>query len=296
MVYALTATVQRIDPDILIGLGYFNADVVTGIKCRAKKIVESHEARIFTMLDKGYAHSYLSSSFMRYYRKLYLRRVERRADVIVTLTKGDAKEWEKARRVEVITNFTLMPVVKHSDCENKRVIAVGRLEWQKGFDRLIEAWAIVNERHSNWYLDIYGSGTMEMELKSRINAFGLSGKVSIHPFTSNINKEYSESSILALSSRYEGFGLVLLEAMKMGLPCVAFDCPFGPSDVVVDNQTGFLVKNGDISVFAEKLCELIEHEGLRKEFSKASVERVKIFDVHAVMAQWRDLFNNLLLQ
>ena len=295
LLFDLTETVQRINPDVLVGLGYFKADVVTGIECRAVKVVESHEARIYTMLDIGYSHSFFSNVFLRIYRKHYLQRVERQADVIVVLTKEDAKEWSKAKRVEVIPNFTMMPVWKLSTCENKRVIAAGRLEWQKGFDQLVESWNIVHRRYPDWHLDIFGSGTMELTLKRSICSLGLDQVISIHPYTSDINKEYSESSIFALSSRYEGFGLVLLEAMQSGLPCVTFDCPFGPKMVVSDHKTGLVVKNGDIKAFADKLCCLIANENMRKQFSREAVERAKLFDVKEVMNQWKQLFESLLL-
>lgn len=296
LVHDLTEVVQRIDPDILVGVGYFNADVITSLKCRAIKIVESHEARIYTLTNKGLARNFLSRAFMKVYRLSYLRRVERQADVVVTLTQGDAREWKKAKRVEVIPNFTVMPVIKLSTCENKRVVAVGRLEWQKGFDRLIEAWTIVYSRYPDWHLDIFGSGALEQDLKCRIDASGLDGIVTIHPFVTDINVEYSEGSIFALSSRYEGFGLVLLEAMKSGLPCVTFDCPFGPGDIVADNQNGFVVKNNDITTFADRLCQLIEDINLRKRFSQASVERARLYDVEKIMNRWKTLYEGCLAE
>lgn len=291
----LTVAVQRINPDVLVGLGYFNADLVCGIKCRAVKIVESHEARIFTMSDKGLSRSFFSRLYMKYYRGRYFRRIEKKADVVVTLTNGDAKEWMKAKRVEVIPNYTVMPVVKLSNCKSKRVIAVGRLEWQKGFDRLINAWVIVSRQHPDWQLDIFGSGSLETCLKQQIASLGLS-HAEIHSFTSNISQEYSDSSIFALSSRFEGFGLVLLEAMHNGLPCVTFDCPFGPSDVVADNVNGYVVKDGDVPGFAEKLCHLIEDDNLRSSFSHASIERAKIFNQDVVMARWKALVEELVSQ
>ena len=288
LLHGLTETIQRIDPDVLIGLGYFNADLVSGIPCRAKKIVESHEARIFTMSDRGLSRSLPSRLFMRYYKKRYFRRVERQADVVVTLTTGDAKEWQRARRVEVIPNFTVMAVSRLSDVMAKRVIAVGRLEWQKGFDRLIEAWQTVEQRHPDWSLTIFGSGTLEGDLQRLIMDRSLK-TVSIHPFTPTIADEYGQSAVFALSSRFEGFGLVLLEAMQAGLPCVTFDCPFGPSDVVKDGKNGFVVPDGDVERFAECLCRLIEDQKLRQQFSAASVERARVFDVDTVMQQWKDL-------
>ena len=296
LICQLRETVLRIDPDVLVGLGYFKADVVTGIRCHAVKLVESHEARPFILSDEGLSRSCFSKVYMKIYRKIYLKKIERQADVVVALTNADAKEWVKAKRVEVIPNFTVMPVLKQSLCNNKRVIAVGRLEWQKGFDRLIESWVIVHTRHPEWRLDIFGSGTKEHLLKNSISSHGLNHVITIHPYTPAINKEYSDSSIFALSSRFEGFGLVLLEAMQSGVPCVTFDCPYGPSDVVADRQNGFVVKEGDVLAFAERMCELIENEDLRHSFSQASVIRAKLFDRDVVMKQWKNLIEELTVQ
>ena len=296
LIQLLKDTVRQIDPDVLVALGYFMADVVTGIPCRAVKLVESHDARSFSMLGKGLKRSFLSKIYIKLYRKYSLRQVERQADLIVTLSEAEAKEWVKAKRVEVIPNFTVMPVWRQSTCQNKRVMAAGRLEWQKGFDRLIASWAIVHDKHPDWHLHIFGSGTMQHQLTELITFHGLEEVITIHPYTLAIDKEYSDSSIFVLSSRFEGFGLVLLEAMQSGLPCVTFDCPFGPSEVVVDNQTGFVVDNGDVATFADKLCCLIEDESLRKRFSEASVERTKHYDVEIVMNRWKTLLEGLLRQ
>ena len=296
LIQLLKDTVRQIDPDVLVALGYFMADVVTGIPCRAVKLVESHDARSFSMLGKGLKRSFLSKIYIKLYRKYSLRQVERQADLIVTLSEAEAKEWVKAKRVEVIPNFTVMPVWRQSTCQNKRVMAAGRLEWQKGFDRLIASWAMVHDKHPDWHLHIFGSGTMKHQLIEQITFHGLEEVITIHPYTSAIDKEYSDSSIFALSSRFEGFGLVLLEAMQSGLPCVTFDCPFGPSEVVVDNQTGFVVDKGDVATFADKLCCLIEDESLRKRFSEASVERAKHYDVEKVMNRWKTLLEGLLRQ
>ncbi|MCR5157734.1 MAG: glycosyltransferase family 4 protein [Prevotella sp.] len=288
----LETTVRRINPDVLVGLGYFNADLVSGLRCHAQKVIESHEARIFTMSNQGLSRSLPSRLFMHWYKGRYFRHVERQADVVVVLTTGDAREWQKAKRVEVIPNFTVMPVRQKNTNDSKRVIAVGRLEWQKGFDRLIEVWTLVARKHPDWQLDIFGSGTMEAQIQTLIAKAGLKN-VAIHPFTPHISEEYTRSSIFGLSSRFEGFGLVLLEAMQAGLPCVVFDCPFGPSDVVTDGTTGFVVADGDVQTFANRLCTLIENETIRKNFSAAAIERVRHYDADQVMMQWKQLFEEL---
>ena len=296
LIQALKDTVRQIDPDVLVGLGYFKADVVASLPCRAVKLIESHDDRSVSLLDQGSTRSLWSKAYMRLYRICYLKKVERRADLIITLTDAEAREWVKAKRVEVIPNFTVMPVWRLSTCQNKRVMAAGRLEWQKGFDRLIASWAVVHDKHPDWQLHIFGSGSKEHQLIELIAFYGLEDTITIHPYTSAIDREYSNSSIFALSSRFEGFGLVLLEAMQSGLPCVTFDCPFGPGEVVVDNQTGFVIADGDVAAFADRLCCLIEDEALRKRFSEAAVERVKHYDVQKVMNQWKTLLEGLLRQ
>lgn len=293
LISRLTATVQSIDPDILTGLGYFQADVVTGIQCRAKKIVELHEARIFTLSDQGLSRSLFSRLYMSIYRWIYFRSVERHADVVVSLTKGDAYEWRKAKRVEVIPNFTMMPVADDQSPREKRVIAVGRLEWQKGFDRLIDLWTVVGKHYPDWRLDIFGSGSLEEALQRQIRSLGLEDQVSIHPFTDHIREEYLKSSVFVLTSRFEGFSLVLLEAAQSGLPSVAFDCPFGPSDLIENDQSGFLVPDGDTNAFIERLETLLGDESLRLRFSQRAVSYVKKFQLHTVMQQWKTLFETL---
>lgn len=290
----LAATVRSIDPDILVGLGYFQADVVTAIRCRAVKVVESHEARIFTMSDQGLQRSWLSQLYMRYYRSRYFRNVERQTDVVVTLTTGDAHEWRRVKRVEVIPNFTMMPKAD-AGClfeRTKRVIAVGRLEWQKGFDRLIDIWAMVAPRHPDWHLDIFGSGTLEEMLKQQIHHAGLDDTIAIHPFSTNIREEYLKSSILAMTSRFEGFSLVLLEAMQNGVPIVAFDCPFGPSDVIVEDTSGYLVPDGNMSLYANRLDYLLSDAVLRQQMSQNALDIVRKYDVKSVMQRWRELFES----
>jgi len=292
--FKLEEAVNSVNPDILIGLGYTTADVVCQLKCKAAKIIESHEARIYTKRFYLYEKN---SIFQKFYYKLsrrkYLNTIDKKADVVVTLTKGDALNWKKAKRVETIPNFSTMPISKLSDCESKRVIAVGRLEWQKGYDRLIDIWTIVTKKHPDWQLDIFGEGDLELELKKDIKEAKLSN-ISIHPYTNNISKEYATSSICVLTSRYEGFSLVLLEALRHGVPCVTFDCPYGPKDLVDHEKCGYVIDNGNIGLFAERLCYLINNHEIRKKFSEAAVNKAYSYQVDTIMNQWKLLFESLI--
>ena len=201
--------------------------------------------------------------------------------------------WKRAKRTEVIPNFSTMPISQYTDCTSKRVIAVGRLAWEKGFGRLIEAWRIVSSKHSDWHLDIYGEGSMHDTLIA-LAKLCKAQNLTFHNVMSNISHEYATSSICAVTSYFEGFSLVLLEAMKHGVPCVAFNCPFGPGSIINDANNGFLVYDGEIRIFADRLCRLIEDEDLRKQFSKAAIERSKDFDTNIIMKRWKELFEEIL--
>lgn len=289
----ISETVNRIDPDIILGIIQCQADIISRISCRAKKIIECHEARNYTLSGFGLNQSIFSRFNSSITRNRYFNTIERYADVIVTLTEKDKQLWKKAKRVEVIPNFSTMKVTKYSDCTTKRVISVGRMEWEKGYSRLLEIWKIVSNRHPDWQLDIYGSGTLQPVLETLIRKNNINN-IYIHNFTKDISLEYSDTSICAVTSFFEGFSLVLLEAMKHGVPCVAFDCPFGPRSIIQDSLNGFLVIDGDIRLFAERLCLLIENTPLRKDFSQAAIERAKSFDVDVVMNKWMTLFESVL--
>ena len=286
--------IHNIDPDILIGISFFRANLVSTIKCRAKKIIECHEVKTFTHSGINQKRSFISRAYLKIWRFFYFRTIERNADAIITLTEGDKMLWKHTKYIDVIPNFSTMIIKSYSSNTAKRVIAVGRLEWEKGFGRLIEAWGIVSSKHPDWQLDIYGEGSMRDTLISLAKFYKLKN-LTIHNATSDISQEYATSSICAFSSYFEGFSLVLLEAMKHGVPCVAFDCPFGPRSIINDGYDGFLVENGETKLFAERLCRLIEDEDLRKLFSKASIEKSQTYKVDVIMNRWKTFFEQLLL-
>jgi glycosyltransferase involved in cell wall biosynthesis len=111
--------------------------------------------------------------------------------------------------------------------------------------------------------------------------------------TKNIAEEFSKSSIFVLSSRFEGFGLVLAEAMSCGLPCVSFDCPFGPRDIITDGEDGFLVENGNIEALSKSIEQLIADENLRKSMGEKAIINVARYDSSNIMNRWEKLFSSL---
>ena len=289
---SIIEAVKQVDPDILIGVSRFNANYISSIKCRAKKIIECHESKYNTIYDTNFNRSFFAKYFIKIYTSLYFHTIIQNADVIVTLTEGDKMLWKRAKYIDVIPNFSTMSISKYSNCTTKRVIAVGRLQWEKGFDRLLDIWKVVVSKHPDWQLEIFGEGELKEELDNMITKANINN-IKLNGIAHDISKEYASSSICTVTSYFEGFSLVLLEAMKHGVPCVAFDCPFGPRNIINDASNGFLVNDGDTKLFAERLCRLIEDEELRKQFSKAAIERSLLFDPDSIMNKWKNLFEQL---
>jgi glycosyltransferase involved in cell wall biosynthesis len=289
----LTKTIHQIDPDIVIGVARFAADIVTTIKCRAKKIIECHEARPFIMADMEGNRALVSRLYTNLImKKRYFRMIERHADVVVTLTEGDSHLWKKARHLEVIPNFSTMAVSRMADYKNKRVIAVGRLSAEKGYDRLLKIWKRVSPQHQDWSLEFFGDGKLHHMLTNMIHDLQLLN-VTINPPTPHISEEYSKSAICVMTSHFEGFPLVLLEAIRHGLPCIAFDCPFGPASIIKDGICGYLIEENSIEQYAQKLSLLMDREDIWKSLSEGAIKRNADFSVETVMNRWRQLFEDL---
>ena len=225
---------------------------------------------------------------------LYNREVKK-VQMVVSLTKGDADEWRKITpHVMVIPNIVHLNDMKRiSDCRSKKVIFVGRYTSQKDIGSLLHIWNLVHLRHPDWQLNLYGGlgnelGKWQKEM-DRMNS-----NVEVHDPTSDIIDKYLESSLLLLTSIYEPFGLVLPEAMSCGLPVVAFNCPYGPGDIVTDGVDGYLIKNRDVDAFADRICHLIENEELRLKMGKVAIRSTQRYKSDKIMPQWIKLFNEII--
>lgn len=289
----LVDIVDEIKPDYIITTLGRSIDFLTGIKDNSIKIGEAHVPKKFVrnfhqLEQKGFLFK-LTAKIWTW----KLERSIRKLSDFVVLTTDDQKNWKKIRNTTVIPNPLPFYPTTISLCETKNIISVGRLCEEKGYDRLVEAWKIAYKKHPDWTVTIYGAGPDKNKLTEQINESGLSECFLLRDPVLNIVDKYINSSIFVLSSRFEGFGMVLIEAMSCGLPVVSFDCPSGPSGIISDRQDGFLVENGNINLLAEKICFLIENENIRKDMGEKARENVKQYSSDIIMQKWLNLFESL---
>ena len=230
------------------------------------------------------------------------RRVEAcidRIDALVVLTERDRHDYIEESpwppgKISVIANAVQCPLRSPVVERRKVVVAAGRLTPQKGFDRLIDAFVPVARTHPDWQLHIFGKGPDRGSLKKQIKRREMSSHVRLMGWEDHLDQVFSEASILALSSRFEGLPLVVIEAMNQGLPTVAFDCPTGPRELVTHGETGLLVPNGDVVAFSRALTRLITNSPLREIMGQAALIDASRYQLSAVGPQWESLFKAVL--
>lgn len=219
----------------------------------------------------------------------------RQYDKIVVLTHEDKDTfWKKNNKVIVIPNPVSTKHTKRSSLKSRTIITAGRLERQKNYVSLIRAWEKIHQAHPEWILEIWGEGSQRKHLQHCIDTLGMQNTVFLKGITSDIISKMAESSIFVLSSLYEGFGLVIVEAMSCGLPVISYQCPCGPKDIIAEGKDGFLVPVGDEKMLAERINYMIEHEDVRRQMGTAALEKSKQYSPDKIIPQWMKLFYELM--
>lgn len=272
--------VHLLKPDVILvcddGLkGFFLPSLIT---TKAKWIYERH-ASIELNKQKGFLGRW-SCRLMQMQASKF--------DSFVVLTKANRYEW-RAKNVVVIPNPLSFYPKESSDLQSKKMIAVGSHSYHKGFDTLLKIWKNIEQKYPDWQLHLFGKIDKDQTFVKLAETLDLKN-VQFHQPSKNIQAEYLKSSIMLLTSRSEGFGMVLIEAMACGVPCISFDCPSGPRDIITDGMDGFLVENQNRDAFENAISGLIKNDELRKQMGWHSKISAKKYAPENIMVLWDSLF------
>ena len=277
VLYIYNNKVRAIAPDVVIHFRAIGAMLTAFSSWKGYTVFEAHLAR------QHNNHIWLYPL------------MEHRVDMVVCLTKGDAANYTRAKRVEVIPNFSNLNsycTLKSSSTSNS-CLFVGRLSPQKDPLRLVRLWKMIVAKHPGWRLEICGDGELETEVRAEVERLGISDSVVMHGNVSDISGMYSRSAMLLLCSHMEGLPLVLIEAMHNGMPVVSTDCPYGPADIIRDGENGFLVPMNDDAAFVRAVSALMGDEALRKRMGERARKTSARYSREAIVERWKKMFLEL---
>lgn len=301
----LTDYLFKVRPDVTVTVLRREINFINDINDGSQKVGEIHfNKQSYRTFSKSWLPTWVNNLVTHRWQKALERQVRRLAHFVV-LTQEDYQMWAPVFsapinpttpitpiRLSIIPNPIYTYPDEASDCTSHRVIAVGRYTWQKGFDLLIQAWKEVEALAPKWQLHIYGAGD-PTAFRQMAMEDGVGDTLFCEEATSDVYVRYRESSIFVLSSRYEGFGLVMVEAMSCGIPVVAFACPCGPRDVISDGTDGLLIANGDTHALANGLLRLMNDASLRQRMGQAAREKARRYMEPPIMKQWIELFEGV---
>lgn len=288
----LKAELMRIRPDITVSLLRREINFINSIHDGSRKIGELHINRAnYRNFDEAHTNP-CKKLFSRLWSKSLVGHL-RRLDRLVVLTEQDRSAWTELDNVIAIPDPLSFSPKSISPLTRKRVVAVGRYSHEKGIDLLLEAWSHVEKHCSEWSLEIFGDGD-RTAYDDIINRLGIDhSRCHLNGRTADVENEYVNSSLFVSSSRFEGFGLAIVEAMACGLPVVSFDCPWGPRSIITNGKDGILVENGNVCKLSEAILELIGNEDKRRQIGNNAGLSVQRYDIGTLCEQWRNLFDEV---
>lgn len=291
--------VETIKPDFVTCIDIHLADLeaVISLKIDVVKVVECHCGLSAYFVDLEKIGNKYKRNRERTLKQKLIRTIGK-FDRIVVMTKGEQSEWNLGDKVVFIPNMLVSypEFLPEQTTIRHRIISVGRYAYQKGYDMLIEAWKIVEDKYSDWSLHIYGSRNGDMgvfdQLRDLIDKNQIEN-ICLHPATDDVYSKYCESDFYVMSSRFESFGLVLIEAMSCGLPIVSFDCLFGPRSIVADGETGILVPSSDVKKLAQSICFMIEHVDERIRMGRNARVAVSKYTPQRIISIWQQFYQSI---
>ena len=285
----LQALLLKLRADIVISMFGDDSSFLPKIKDGSKKILEYHFSKLKRL-------QYGRTGLWRLVDVLRTKMDERTVkpfDRFVVLTAEDQGYWGALPNIRVIPNPLPFISEETSSCKATKVVAVGRYDFQKNFSKLLQLWARIAPQFPEWTLEIYGDGDQRCQLEQEVKELGISSSVTLAQPTHKMKEVYLSASIYAMTSRYEGLPMVLIEAQQMGLPIVSFACPCGPRDVIHDGEDGFLIPMGEDDIFLKALSTLMASEEKRVYMGQRAREASARYEVDAVMNKWLTLFSEL---
>ena len=286
----------KIKPDVTISMFGQDATFLYKVKDGSQKILEFHFTKNY-LKHLGESLPNDKYKFIRKYWLLFLQKREeniaKNYDNIVLLTQKDKELWGGSEKFEVIPNPLSFMTDEEASLDNKLIISMGRLVYPKGFQYLIRAFGLIKDKYPEWKINIYGDGHDKELLQKEINTLSLQENIFLKEPEQGVESVMLESSFFVLSSLYDGFGLVLTEAMVCGVPCIAYDCECGPSEIIADKQDGFLVEVKNVEELAEKMSVLMDDIQLRKSMGGKAKENVQQFAIPMVMHKWKEYLKRI---
>lgn len=288
----LKSELMRIRPDITISVLRREINFINSIPDGSHKIGELHvnrsNYRNFTSRDNNLVKRFFARFWMNDLLT-HLRKLER----MVVLTEDAKQDWPELSNVHLIPDPIPFKVDQVSSLSSKHIVSIGRYALEKGNDLLLKAWSMVEKQCQDWTLDIYGQGN-QTPYRELIHELGIDEtRCHLHGSLTDVKDAYLGSSIFTLPSRFEGFGLVIIEAMACGVPVVSFDCENGPRNIISNNQDGILVKPFDVDEYADSLLRLIRDDQLRSQMGNRAHESSKRYLIEDIALQWKNLFDDV---
>lgn len=283
---------MQLRPDITVSLLRREINFITSIKDGSKKIGEMHVNRANYRNFEANETNFVKSLFGKWWMFRLIGKLHQ-LNKLVVLTEKDKEAWSELNNVISISNPLSFTPKYCNQSKEKRVIAVGRYCHEKGYDHLLQAWAKIQEDFPEWRLEIFGDGD-RTTYEQLIDDYHIIPKRCIlHGRTPDIELEYAKSSIAVCSSRFEGFGLSIIEAMAYGTPVISYDCPWGPSSIIKDGEDGLLVSNGNIIELSKKLSFLLSNANEVKRLGNNARQNVQRFSMDVIAKQWKALFESV---